>query len=440
LNNPDIQREFDTKGYRETRELLTELFSRIQGSERRAGGEIGPFKKLRANFYRAIISVSPQVIFPQPTSVLNYGAYADAKYLPIAAVRMFDRHNAKEMLDTSPIANERYHGGFGTMELGEAMETDAVLQAMTDRGAYINKPAIGMRVTDIVPLNGGWALAKAEFRDARAGKMDPKSLSGRWWKDKNIAGFEEGDQAWKNIIRERAEYLWQRSQQTWDITNRSWLSGHPNQALRSLWFFRTYHEKVVGMWNDALLDYKMGRSTKAEFAKRVSYPIASYMAESIVRSIILAAVFGDVKDPDDYGLALITSPLSAFPIFGPVMQAAIIAFAKAAEGKKQRYRNYELINSPMLDMTNEAADASILVSQATGEWAEGDTEKAKKTMSRAMYELMKPVGIGMTGFPVHLAEKFYRGRLAPKEKPVEHGPVRRRISRRPKRSLRRTTD
>jgi len=441
LNNPDIQRVFDAKGYRETRELLTELFSRIQGSERRAGGEIGPLKKVRANFYRAIISVSPQVILPQPTSVLNYGAYADAKYLPMAAVRMFDPRNAKEMLDTSPIANERYHGGFGTMELGEAMESDAVLQAMTDRNAYIDRPAILMRVTDIVPLNGGWALAKAEFRDAQAGKMDPKSLSGRWWKNRNIVDFEEGDQAWKNVIRERAEYLWQRTQQTWDVTNRSWLSGHPNQALRSLWFFRTYHEKVVGMWNDALLDYKTGRSTKTEFAKRVSYPIASYMAESIVRSIILAAVFGDVKDPDDYGLALITSPLSAFPIFGPVMQAAIVSFAKAAEDKKQRYRNYELINSPMLDMTNEAADASILVSQAAGEWAEGDTEKAKKTMGRAMYRLMKPVGIGMTGLPVHLAEKFYRGRLAPKEEPTGHGPVRRRIRKRtPRRSLRRTTD
>ena len=90
LNDPDIQGGLDAKGYRDTRELLTKLFSRLQGSERGAGGELGPFKKMRAGFYRAVINFSPQVILPQPTSVLNYGAYADAKYVAVAVGGMFN--------------------------------------------------------------------------------------------------------------------------------------------------------------------------------------------------------------------------------------------------------------------------------------------------------------------------------------------------------------
>jgi hypothetical protein len=432
LNHPDIQRELDTRGYEEPRKLLTTLFSRIQGSERGAGGDVAILKRLRAGFYRAVINWSPQVWLPQPTSVLNYGAYADTKYLPMATVRILDPRDINEMMDNSPIAYERYHGGFSTMGLAESMESDAVLQALTGKNAWIDKSSIAMRVTDMMPLHGGWALAKAEFRDAQAGTMNPKGLSARWWKDKNIAGFEEGDQAWMSTIRERAEYLWQRSQQTWDPVNRSAISGTPNQALRTLFFFRSYHEKVVTMWNDALLDLKTGRSTKAEFAKRVSYPVASYMAEALTRSILLAAIFGDRKDLDDYGLALITSPLSAFPVFGPVMQAGIIAFAKAAEGKKQRRRNWDLLNSPMLDMVNETLDAVPMVAQAAGEWAEGNGEKAMKTAGGAMLQLAEPFAVGVFGLPVYNAQKLRRGWLAPEEeKPAIGGPTKKLLARRP---------
>ena len=234
-----------------------------------------------------------------------------------------------------------------------------------------------------------------------------------------------------SAIRERAEFLWQRSQQTWDPVNRSAISGTPNQALRTLFFFRSYHEKVVTMWNDALLDLKTGRSTKAEFTKRVSYPVASYMAEAVTRSVLLAAIFGDRKDLDDYGLALITSPLSAFPFFGPVMQAGIIAFTKAAEGKKQRYRNWDLLNSPMLDMVNEAADASVLISQAVGEWAGGDEKKAKKATIGALSKLIAPFAVGVFGAPVYNVQKLRRGWLAPgEEKPAIGGPTRRLLTRR----------
>jgi hypothetical protein len=269
------------------------------------------------------------------------------------------------------------------------------------------------------------SIAKDEYQTAQKGKL--KGLSAEWWVDKETE-FEEGSEEWKQLVSQRAEYLWQRTQPSWDKWNRSLLT--TQKGVRRLFLlFRSFHEKSLTIFNEAKLDYESSPKTmenKTRFTQRTGSVLAGYTVNMALRLAILAAMTRSVKEPIEYLQDFMTSWMAMFPIFGKVLDTSSRTFIARVAGETPKYRGEPLESFPV-KMVNMVLKAPADFAGATGSFVAGDTEGAKNELEKGVKKLYEGVG-ALYGVPIYEVKRILpKGGEAPARRRIP--PPRRRPQR-----------
>lgn len=416
LNNPDLSNALDQKGYGDIRDKILTIMERAQSLPKQQGA-FGKFMSEQLpGLYRAYLYFNPRVIVSQYTSVMNYNALVSGKYMT-GIKDGLSAEAIRETLEMSDIAFDRFYMAHSNLALGEAAKSDAVLRMFTHTAADINKAGITLRMADMGALAAGMKIAQVEYKDAQAGKIEGESAI--WWVDKNVEA-EEGSLEWKNAVTKRAEFLWQRSQPSWDKWNRSMTT---SGLVRQVFFpFRTFHEKSLTILHEANLEYqRSGKSLddRARQAKKYGAVLSSYTLNTILRALIMGLLARRAKEPWQYISDLLEAPLSMFPIVGTILKNSIGNFINVLIDKKLEFHG-EAIEAFPATMLNLIAQAPADFSIAAGYYLEGDTEKANRAFKRAIQKLYKGIGTS-EGIPVSEMNRVYKGWIEAEEEPTPRG-------------------
>lgn len=416
LNNVDLANEIKQKGYGDIREKMRTIMERAQSLPKQQGA-FGKFMSEQLpGLYRAYLYFNPRVIVSQYTSVMNYGALVSTKYMTNIKDG-FLPENIRETLEMSDIAFDRFYMAHSNLALGEAAKSDSVLRMFTHTAADINKAGIGLRMADMGALSAGMKIAQAEYKDAQAGTI--KGESAIYWADKDISG-EEGSLDWSNVVTKRAEFLWQRSQPSWDKWNRSMTT---SGLVRQVFFpFRTFHEKSLTILHEANLEYeRSGKSLddRARQAKKYGAVLSSYTLNTILRATIMGLLMRRRKKVWQYVSDLLEAPLSMFPILGTILKNSIGNFINVLIDEKMEFHG-EAIEAFPATMLNLIAQAPADFSIAAGHYLDGNTAKAKIAFQRAIKKLYKGIGTS-EGIPVSEINRVYKGWIEPEEEPTPRG-------------------
>ena len=448
LNDSSIAIALDQKGYNEVRKRILKIHKQAQSLPAPEGNMSAWFARRLPGLYRAVLFFNPRVVASQKTSTHNYGAYVSLKYMPnvVAGLKW---ENIQETLKLSDIAWDRFHMGHSSLELGEATQSDAALRMWTGgKSSDINKAGWTLKISDISALTDGMKMAQEEYQDARKGTIE--GFSAEWWLDKDVDSMpeadsdlwkkvqEEGENAdpeerqaveqWRRMIVDRAEYLWQRTQPSWDRWNRS--SHTSEKGLRRIYLlFRSFHEKSLTIVNEAKLDYENSAKTiddKAKAAQRIGSVLTGYTVNMFLRLAIMAAITRKLKEPVKYFEEFLTSWTSMFPIFGKVLKTVVNRFVDTLAGAKPSYIG-EAVESYPVRVVNMVLKSPTDMAQAMAHLLNGENEEAKEAFERGISRFAEGVGT-LSGVPVPEIK-----RVLPKEgeEPTgRRGPARRAAPRR----------
>ena len=442
LNDPTIATALDQKGYNEVRKRILKIHEQAQSLPAFEGNMSAWFAKRLPGLYRAVLFFNPRVVASQITSTWNYGAYASSKYKNLLAG--FKWENVQETLALSDTAWDRFHMGHSSLELGEATQSDAALRMWTGgRSSDINKAGWAMKITDLIALTNGMKMAQDEYDAVRKGTIE--GFSAEWWLDKDVENMpeansdlwkkvqEEGEnadpeerqavEAWRKIVSERAEYLWQRTQPSWDRWNRSTLTSQ--KGIRRLFLlFRSFHEKSLTIFNEAKLDYQNSNKTlddKTRFAQRTGAVLTGYTVNMFLRIAIMAALTRKLKEPVKYFEEFLTSWTAMFPIFGKALKITVNRFIDTLAGAKTSYIG-EVLESYPVRVVNMVLKSPPDMAEAMAHVLMGENEEAEEAFMRGIGRFAEGVGT-LSGVPVPEIK-----RVLPKEgeEPVSRrGPGRR---------------
>lgn len=412
INNPDINNALSQKGYNDVRKKLLTIMERAQSMPREEGA-FGRFMAERLpGLYRAYLHFNPRVIASQYTSVTNYGAFVSTKYMT-HILDGLNPENIRETLELSDIAYDRFYMAHSSLALGEMAKSDSVLRLFTHKAADINKLGITLRLADMGALASGLQIAKAEYLDAQNEKIIGDSAI--WWADKDVSA-EEGSLEWKNAVTKRAEWLWQRSQPSWDKWNRSMMT---SGLVRKVFFpFRTFHEKSLTILHEANLEYERSNQSshdRARQAKKYGAVLASYTLNTIIRAAIYALLARKIKKPWQYVSDLLEAPMSMFPMLGTILKKSISSFINILIEEKLEYHG-EAVEAFPARVINIIAEAPGDFSIAAAYYLKGDTKKARVAFQRAIAKIYKGVGTA-EGVPVSEIDRVYEGWIKEEEEP-----------------------
>ncbi|MCK5608335.1 hypothetical protein KAR91_41015, partial [Candidatus Pacearchaeota archaeon] len=440
LNDPSIATALDQKGYNEVRKRILTIHERAQSLPASEGIMSAWFARRLPGLYRAVLFFNPRVVASQITSTFNYGAYTSLKYQSLLAG--FKWENVQETLALSDIAWDRLHMGHSSLELGETTQSDAALRMWTGgRSSDINKAGWAMKIADIIALTNGMKTAQNEYDAARKGTIE--GFSAEWWLDKeNLPEAntelwrkvqEEGENAdpeerqaveeWRRIVSERAEYLWQRTQPSWDKWNRSKLTSE--KGLRRIYLlFRSFHEKSLTIANEATMDYMNSSKTfddKAKWVQKTGAVFTGYTVNMFLRLAIMAAITRKLKEPVKYFEDFLTSWTAMFPIFGKVLKIMVNRFVDTLAEAKPSYIG-EALESYPVRVVNMVLKSPTDMAEAAAHLIEGDNKEAEEAFMRGIGRFAEGIGT-LSGVPVPEIK-----RVLPKEgeEPIDRrGPARR---------------
>lgn len=445
LNDPTIATALDQKGYSDIRRRILKIHEQAQSLPAFEGNFSAWFAKRLPSLYRAVLFFNPRVVASQKTSTFNYGAYVSPKYKKnmVAGLKW---ENVQETLALSDIAWDRFHMGHSSLELGEATQSDAALRMWTGgKSSDINKAGWAMKIADISALTDGMKMAQDEYQDARNGTIE--GFSAEWWLDKDVDSMpeadsdlwrkvqEEGENAdpeerqaveqWQQLVTERAEYLWQRTQPSWDRWNRSTLTSQ--KGVRRLFLlFRSFHEKSLTIFNEAKLDYMNSGKTlddKTKFAQQTGPVLAGYTANMFLRLAIMAAITRELKEPVKYLEEFLTSWTAMFPIFGKVLKTTVNKFVDTVAGAKPTYIG-EALESYPIRIINMVLKSPSDMAEAMAHLISGENEEAEEAFTRGISRLAEGVGT-LSGVPVpEIKRVLPKGEKEPSGPPTGRAPAR----------------
>lgn len=418
LNDTDITKTLERKGYGRVQNNIAKIHKQAQSIPASEASFTAFFAHHLPGLYRAVLFFNPRVVASQFTSVTNYGAYVSPEFMG-SIKDGFSVTNAQETLKMSDFAWERFNMSHSSLELGEMAKNDAALRLWTNKSSDINKLGWSLKATDLMALTSGMSVAQKEYAVAQKGELT--GLSAEWWLDKDDlipVGVEEWRQvqeageeadpemrqaveAWRQIVTKRAEYLWQRTQPSWDKWNRSLLTTQRG-ARRLFLLFRSFHEKSLTIFNEAKLDYEGSSKTledKAVFTQRTGAVMAGYTLNMALRLAILAGMTRELKEPLHYLQDFLTSWMAMFPIFGKVLDASSREFIASATGTTAEYRGEPLSSFP-IKMVNMALKAPTDFAGAAGNFVAGDSEAAIKDLEKGTKKIYEGVGT-LYGIPVY---------------------------------------
>ncbi len=418
LNDPSIATALDQKGYNEVRKRILKIHEQAQSLPAFEGNFSAWFAKRLPSLYRAVLFFNPRVVASQYTSAFNYGAYISPEFMTSVKDGL-SIENSLETLKLSDIAWDRFHMGHSSLELGEATQSDAALRMWTGgKSSDINKAGWAMKVADLGALTAGMEMAKKEYDAARTGKLT--GFSAEWWLDKdNLPEAntdlwrkvqEEGENAdpeerqavevWRRTVADRAEYLWQRTQPSWDRWNRS--SNTAEKGLRRMYLlFRSFHEKSLTIFNEAKMDYENSAKTfddKVKWAQKAGAVTTGYTVNMFLRLAIMAAITRELKEPVKYFEDFLTSWTAMFPIFGRILKMVTNRFVDTLAGAKPSYIG-EVVESYPIRVINMVLKSPIDMAQATAHLINGDNKEAEKAFERGISRFAEGIGT-LSGVPV----------------------------------------
>jgi len=426
LNDPKIRRLLKTRGYGNVDELLRHSFSRQQGSERMPMAQPVWMRRLMTNFYRMI----------QATSVPTNMAVMDMPYA-VKSLRGLSNYKTvkKEMLDRSPVMYQRYRGGFASMEAAEASGPGVVLRAMTGHGSHAELGSSLIRDSDLRDLATTWEGVKAEFTALKAGAMSqsPNAMSWKWWKNVDVSGIEEGSDGYWNLIARRHQDAVQRSKPSWDAGNRTFLTSDPNTMKRSvLGIFRSFAGKMHESIIDARADYKVSDKSleaKQVYAQRLSAVWMSFTAGYVLKELLRAGIRRELREPWEYAVGAVTSPLSVLPGVGTIIQQGTRKLISAAGGYRSPMRSFDTFDSPYLEAPNQLVSGSSAFAAAAGHYISGDTAAGNKAFKSAFAQTAETVGMFYFGIPTPIIRNAFKG-WTPSDGPEHSSPRRGQSGRR----------
>lgn len=420
INDPKIATMLELKGYSAIRDRILKIHERAQSVSAPEGDFSAFFSEHLPALYRAVTHTNPRLAVSQKTSTANYGAYVSSKYMKNIATG-FTWKNVQRTLKLSDIAWNRFHMARSSIELGEMAESDAALRMWTGgKSSDKNKMGWILKVSDGSALADGMVISWDEYQDAKNGSIE--GLSAEWWIDKNIEDLPDMDidkweaiqdageeaspeerqaaEIWKNLVTERAEYLWQRTQPSWDKWNRSVLTSE--KGFRRLFLlFRSFHEKSLTIFNEAMLDYNNSQKTyddKVLLAQKTGPVLAGYTINTLLRLTIMAAVTRKLKEPAKYLESFLTSWMGMFPIFGKVLQTMTNRFVDILSNTRPSYTG-EAIDSYPVRVMNMVLKSPVNFTEAATYALTGDEDKAKDTFKLGMNRLIEGMGT-LSGIPV----------------------------------------
>jgi hypothetical protein len=313
----------------------------------------------------------------------------------------------RETLELSDIAWKRFYTGHSNYELGEAVASDEVLQNFSKTASDKNKAAIAIKTSDLAALTAGIEIAKTEYKDAQNGSIAGDSA--KWWSGKDVS-FKEGSTDWKRAITNRAEWLWQRSQPSWDKWNRSMITSDPSAFRKFFLIFRSFHEKSFTILQTANREYKNSNKTledKAKWAKQYGAVLSGYAINTTLRALVMVGLRRELKEPFEYLTDLITSPFTMLPVLGKILQTTIRSFVYTLNNAAPKYYG-EALDSMILEVINTMAKAPDNFGRAAAYYINGDSEKAEKALKRSVGQLYEGVGKSV-GVPTSEIRNTYKG-------------------------------
>ncbi|KKN69762.1 hypothetical protein LCGC14_0437080, partial [marine sediment metagenome] len=420
LNNSNIATTLDQKGYGRVRHNILAIHKQAQSLPVSEGNFSAFFARRLPALYRAVLHANPGLVASQKTSTSNYGAYVSPKYMK-NVVAGLSWKNIQRTLRLSNIAWDRFHMAHSSLALGEMAQSDAVLRMWTGgKSSDINKMGWAIKMADGSALADGMVMAWEEYQDARNDTIE--GFSAEWWANKDVDNMPEMNiemweeiqtkkedatpeerqiaEQWKNLVTKRAEYLWQRTQPSWDKHNRSYLTSQ--KGLRRVYLlFRSFHEKSLTIFNEAKLDYEHSSKSlddKAKFVQKGGAVLTGYAVNKFIRLAMAALLYRERKSIVKIGEEFLTSWMDMFPVFGKALKITVNRFIDTLAGEKTSYIGEALESFPVR-VVNMALKAPPDMAEAIAHLLKGETEEAEEAFMRGIGRLGENVGM-LYGYPV----------------------------------------
>ena len=423
VNNDAFIDSVKKKGYEDERRIIIKLIERAEGSTPERVDAVGQlFQKVFNGVVRAVIPVNPRVVASQFTSSIGYLTEIDPKFNRIATRPFITPKRLRAAVDISPTLWERVRMGHSSVELAELGLTDSTLKMFSGKSKNINKVNVGIKLSDAAAMLNGIDIAKAEIKSKklRSGSQDYWGQRGG---DKFRRSLKPGSEEWKTEVRKRAEFLWLRTQPSWDKWNGS-LNTTTKGIGKPFLLFRSYFVKTISMINDANVRYsndiarinssdlgilkKAGEKTKtrAEWSKRVGAVLMSMSANAILRVMITAFIVGELPDMQKLIAEAVSAPFSMMALFGRFLQASTSNFLSSVLGSKAK-KNFtgDGISALPISIMNDMLRIGDTFTKAAANFINGDTEKAEKQVKSGLKQTWRTVGL-YYGIPTFLIKQI----------------------------------
>jgi len=164
---------------------------------------------------------------------------------------------------------------------------------------------------------------------------------------------------------------------------------------------------------DAKNEYDNDRITKTEYANRIGYPLAGYVANAIVSLTVDTVVFGVSKSVTEWILRMVTEPLAMFPFIGKAIQNELSSIVRAVSGQKKIWVDESTLDSLPLDVTNKTLNSGYQLTEGISQYIATDGESGSKQIESAIKGMVEETAL-LTGLPISPVRKLEKGYLAEK--------------------------
>ncbi len=316
ISDKELQDAVRKKGYEKELDTIIRIINRATSTRKEISWLEKAVGKWTRSVTRSIFGLNPRLAVQQYFSVFLLANEVDKKHLK--AIRFRENKSILAEIEeySSPLWH-RFQGHIGR-ELGDAMQTGAVMQFFTGKEAYINKPTFLVRKFDRLAIMDVWRVAKSEV-EAREGA--PSKGSFAYWEAVSL----------------RAEELVTRTQPTWDPLDRSEIGGTTQPLVKAITMFHSQREKLVQMMMSSRYTYLNSSRTKKDFGRVVrTYGLVAANLAMVAawKNIWDRLIMRKEKDYKDFITDTLVSVPGMFYFAGPMARDVSQALVRQARGRK----------------------------------------------------------------------------------------------------------
>lgn len=400
-----VRNEMTRLGREEDMNRIDEHIRRIEDNSVFVDPLSGWIAKRRANFASSIFGLNAKLWIRQQISSFLISAYVDPKY-----IREFRGVQTagiiKEIIELSPQMADRIMNSRFDKDIGDMSTSNERFGYFRDENTFdslvnaIKNTDLGVAVTDAKALG----LSGMKWFDINA-IADIYRASKAEVADQN-PNLKKDSKEFKNLLKERFEWLVRHTQPMWHVKDRSLLGSDPRPVVRTLTMFTSQREQMVRMVSNATSAWANSKSStenNIKYAKAlgaVAANIAIYAAFNIGWASL---VLGKSKDAKDYFVELINAAFGSF-FFSQMLTETIRVRHARSQGEWTEVD----VESGLTSMANTGIDAALSYERAFHAYLEGDRDASDKLFRAAdlsLDVLTKYYGLPYSS-PRSLARRF----------------------------------